>query len=265
MCSGPVSPPTNSRLRSTSARSSGEIELAEIHDAIGAPARTSFAAAAIRPAASRSDGPELSTIRRSGEAAASPATRAVNAGSGHRRNGLPALTCATISSCSGAMPAACSRAAMRASAASSRAISTASRPGLRSAAGPPLDRLQQVPLIDDRMPLAERTRPRHRVRVHPASSLDFVPDPLRRPGRQRQPRASRSAVQVDHDIVPRAAQPARQADDPPQSAPSPAAWARRSPRRGADCRPRPARPPARRDTRRARPETRASTPAESAS
>ncbi len=51
-----------------------------------------LASSAIRVAAARSDGPELTTIRRQGDSPANSETSRVNAGSGHRRNALPALT-----------------------------------------------------------------------------------------------------------------------------------------------------------------------------
>ncbi len=91
------------------------------------------AAAAIRRAASRSDGPELRMIRRRSDPRASPAMSVANDGSGHRRNGFPALTCATISSCPGTTPASCRRRSMRAAASASGVISTASNAGW----GPP--------------------------------------------------------------------------------------------------------------------------------
>ena len=223
-----------------------QVELAEIDDPVPPrPPSACRAAAAIRLAASRSDGPELSTIRRRGDACASPATRAAKAGSGQRRNGLPALTCATISSCSGPMPAA-RRAAARC---------VPSRP--RLAASPP-----------DRAPVpARRVRPPRRSlpadptgsrpnavrrnvrgratssRVHPGPALDVVADSLRRTGRQCQPRAARTAVQIDHQVEPCPAQPPREPQIVTRCAPARAPCARRSPRRGAGCRSPPARPP----------------------
>ena len=64
MCSGPVSPPTKSRLRPISALSSSRSNSPRsMIRCASAPSRARVAAA-IREAASRSDGPELSTSRR---------------------------------------------------------------------------------------------------------------------------------------------------------------------------------------------------------
>jgi hypothetical protein len=109
-----------------------EVELAKLDDPIrlGTQLRPGRGGDAIRRL-----GPELRMIRRFGDAAASPATSLENDGSGQRRNGFPALTWATTSSCAEVMPAASSRRAIRASASASRAISTLSR----VASGPPED------------------------------------------------------------------------------------------------------------------------------
>ena len=108
-------------------------------------------------------GPELTMIRRRSEAPASLVSSSVNAGSGQRRNGLPALTCATINSCAGADPR---RREPSLDRRHGRGILAASPPRPRPAAvrpaRPAVDRLQQIPLVDDRVPrpqLARRDRP----------------------------------------------------------------------------------------------------------
>ena len=137
MCSGPLSPPTNSRLSPTSARSSCRSNSPRSTTrSRSAPSRLR-AAVAIRTAASRSDGPELSTIRREVPRAASVVTRSAKKASGHRRNGFPALTWTTITSSAAPTPARSRRVRMRASALASSAISTASRSGSASSRGRP--------------------------------------------------------------------------------------------------------------------------------
>jgi len=82
----------NSRLRPISARSSARSNSPISSTRFAAGPNDCRAAAPIRAAASRSEGPELNTMRRAGEPEARPETSAVKAGSGHRRNGFPALT-----------------------------------------------------------------------------------------------------------------------------------------------------------------------------
>ena len=77
---------------------------------------------------------------------------------------------------------------------------------VRSARGPAFNRLEQVPLIDDRVPRPERPRTSHRFRVHPRAPGDRVPDSCPCPGRERQPRAPRPSVQIDDEIVARSPQ-----------------------------------------------------------
>jgi len=59
---------------------------------------------------------------------------------------------------------------------------------------------------------AQRPRSRHRARIHPRSPGDFVSDAHRRPRQPRQPGASRSAVQIDRDIVSFPPKPARKTE-----------------------------------------------------
>lgn len=137
MCNGPESPPMNSRLRSMSALSSARSNSPKSTTRPPSGPSNRRASAAIRAAAARSDGPELRTIRRHGDAPASAETSRVNAASGQRRNGLPALTWITTSSCADVMPQSSSRSATRASAWASPAICTASRAGSGSPCGQP--------------------------------------------------------------------------------------------------------------------------------
>ena len=137
MCNGPESPPMNSRLRSMSARSSARSNSPTSTTRSAAGPSHRRASAAIRAAAGRSDGPELRTIRRHGDPLASAETSRVNAASGQRRNGLPALTWITTSSCADVIPQSSSRCATRASACASPAISTESRAGSGSPCGQP--------------------------------------------------------------------------------------------------------------------------------
>ena len=144
----------NRRLRAISARSSARpnspkstIRSGGVSRARRACARRSGAAA------SRSDGPELMTIRRRvdafgkcsqqlGECRLRPSPKRV-AGTDMRDDQLVRrLRCRS----SPGAPA------TRRSAAGSGDISTASRDGSVLAARPAVDRLQQVPLVDDRMP-----------------------------------------------------------------------------------------------------------------
>jgi len=92
ICSGPESPPMNSRLRTISARSSARSNSPISRTRSAAGPNDCRAAAPIRAAASRSDGPELNTIRLAAEPAVSPQISVVNAASGQRLNGFPALT-----------------------------------------------------------------------------------------------------------------------------------------------------------------------------
>ena len=127
MCSGPVSPPTNRRLRPTSDLSScrSNSPSSTMRSAEG-PRRTR-ASRAIRAAASRSDGPELNTIRRRGPPRASAAAVSAKNSSGQRRNGFPALTCIITSSSVSATPARASRSRIRVSASGSSAMVIRSR------------------------------------------------------------------------------------------------------------------------------------------
>ena len=234
MCSGPVSPPTNSRLRPINALSScrSNSPRSTIRSA-AAPSRPR-ASAAIRDAASRSDGPELNTSRRRGRprrqrrgglretlraSAGTGCPRSRGARSARRRPPTPARA---------------SRAAIAWSAAGSSAISTRSRAGSRRSARPPRDRLQQIPLVGDRVPRAQLARPRHHPRVHPAPALDVVADarPRRRSPRPATRCAGRRAGPARDRTVPAAA--GAPAPDRRRSAASRACAAPRSPRRDAD-------------------------------
>ncbi len=88
---------------------------------------------------------------------------------------------------------------------------------------PPLDCLEQVPLIDDRMSPPQRAGSRHRTRVHPRSPGDFVSDAHWRPRQPRQPGTSRPAMQIDDDFVSFAPKPSCETkiiSDSPQAGPA---------------------------------------------
>ena len=75
-----------------------------------------------------------------------------------------------------------------------------------------VERRQQIPLVLDRVPPAQLARPRDAPRVHPAAAGDLVADPDRRAAQPRQQRRPRSAVEVDGDVVVRGLEPASQRD-----------------------------------------------------
>ncbi len=75
-----------------------------------------------------------------------------------------------------------------------------------AASRPPVHRVEEVPLIHHRVPPAQGSGPRNRPRVHPRASDNLVANAHRRSGQPRQPRAPWPAVQVDRDVVPRAAE-----------------------------------------------------------
>ena len=137
-----------------------------------------------------------------------PATSAAKDGSGHRRNGLPALTCTTATIVSvidarGAQPLRDARVGRRDRAAS-RSDRAPDRPRCRASRRSPQSSSHWLTTECRGCRLA---RPMHRSRVLPAAALDVVADALRRAGRPRQPRAARSAVQIEDDVetLPRAA------------------------------------------------------------
>ena len=88
ICKGPVSPPMNSRLRDMRERSSDRLNSPNSMIRLPCSPSDCLAAAAMRRAASWSDGPELMMIRRRSDSEASVARTSVNAGSGQRRNGI---------------------------------------------------------------------------------------------------------------------------------------------------------------------------------
>ena len=162
-----------------------QVELAEIDDPIG---RRPPAPAAPPPRSAPPPRGRTAPSSARSAAAAMPARAlrpsAANAGSGQRRNGLPALTCTTISSCSGRDAGRVAAAARSARRPPRRPPSRPRRaPGPAPPRGQPVDRLQQVPLVHDRVPRPQRPRPRARLAC--TSSVrpgDVVADALRRPG-----------------------------------------------------------------------------------
>jgi hypothetical protein len=72
------------------------------------------------------------------------------------------------------------------------------------------DRVEQVPLVLDRVARAESARPRHTPRIHPGAPGDLVPDPLRRTAQPREQRSPWAAMKIDREIVMLAPQAARQ-------------------------------------------------------
>ena len=199
MCSGPVSPPTNSRLRADERPQLREAELSELDDPIRRRPRVrGRAAAAMRSAASRSDGPELRMMRRVGDAGRQPddEPRERRLGPAPER-----IARAHVRDDAAHAPAGCrpqrSRRAMAASAAASGAISTGLAVGSGVAPGQPSIASSRSHWFTTEC-RGRNSRGRATVpRVHPGAPLDVVPDPLRRAGGPRQPRAARSAVQVD--------------------------------------------------------------------
>ena len=78
---------------------------------------------------------------------------------------------------------------------------------VRSPRGPAVNRLEQVPLVHDRVARPQPPRAGHCFRVHPRPPRDRVADSFPRARCERQPRAARTAVQIDDEVVPRAPQP----------------------------------------------------------
>jgi hypothetical protein len=81
-----------------------------------------------------------------------------------------------------------------------------------AAARPAGDRLQQVPLVGDRVPRPQLRRAVRHARVHPPPPRDVVADPFPRAAGPRQPGRARAAVQVEREIETRPPQPPRQRD-----------------------------------------------------
>ena len=75
-----------------------------------------------------------------------------------------------------------------------------------AASRPPINRVEEVPLIHDRMPPAEGSGPRNRPGVHPRAPENLVTNARWRSGQPRQPRTPWSAVQIDRDVVPLASE-----------------------------------------------------------
>ena len=194
-----------------------EIELSAFDDrrALVDASSRARASSAIAAAAAASDGPDVRMIRRFGSFDASRHTSSTNDADGQRRNGLPALTCTTITGLPAPMPASASRRATADAAAG--IVRHLRRVDLRIGRSD-AERQQHIPLADDRMPRSQRSRPRHARRVHPASSGDFVADPRRRAAEPRQHRAARAAVKVDGEIVSLAPQPSDERDIGAQAA-----------------------------------------------
>ena len=130
-CSGPLSPPMYTAARAMRARSSPRSHSRSGGSAAGVESRAR-AASVTRRAASASDGPDATMMRRRGSPSARAAIIEENESSGQRRNSLPALTCTTTSRSSAPMPADSSRRATRSTLAASSAISTGSRSGVQS-------------------------------------------------------------------------------------------------------------------------------------
>ena len=183
MCSGPLSPPMNSAARSISARSSASDELFGAHDAApaaGPAARRAPLDHALRPprdrTVRRSRGPSGRPVRR-----ARPAASSANDCSGQRRNGLPALTCSTMTRRVGrdaerAQP----RVRSRGAAAASTGISTRSRSRSAGAASAASTAASRSHWFSTEWRGAQLARPMDDARVHPAAPGDIVADAHRR-------------------------------------------------------------------------------------
>ena len=68
-------------------------------------------------------------------------------------------------------------------------------------------RLDEIPLVLDRVALAVAARPRHPCRVHPAAAGNRVADALAGSGGEGEQRTARPAVEVDDRVEARSAQP----------------------------------------------------------
>ena len=136
-------------------------------------------------------------------AEASETASSTKCAAGQRRNGLPALTCTTIS---------VGRRRRRRVSADRRRPSAAHRrrPAIsigkcRSIRRRDAERRQQIPLVLDRMPRPELPRARDARRVHPAAAGDLVAEALRRAAQPGEQRRARPAVKIDREVVaPRA-------------------------------------------------------------
>ena len=95
---------------------------------------------------------------------------------------------------------------------------------VRPAGGPSVNRLEEVPLVDDRVSPSKFPRPWHRSGVHPRATIDFVPDSFGRSRQPGEPRAPRAAVQIDHQIVMIPSQSSRQPEIVDYSRKARAAW-----------------------------------------
>ena len=154
-------------------------------------------------------------MRRAGSADASVAAALANDSAGQRRNGLPALTCSTISRADRSTPASARRSSTRRAASGSSGIVTESR---ARSGGVDAERLEQRPLIQDGMARRhERSRPRHARRVAPAAAGQVITDSLRRARRPRQQPAARPAMKIDHQIEAAGAEAPRERDVVSQS------------------------------------------------
>ena len=192
--------------RPTSARSSARSNSPRSGTACASGPSVTRAASAIAFAACASDGPDVRMIRRAGSRRASATTSASNDSRGHRRNGLPALTWITTRGWTPLIPAARSRRSTPAAACgSSGHLQWIARGIGRSDA----ERRQQIPLVGDRVTRRFVSGPLHDVGVHPRAPLDVVADACRRAARPCEPCGAGTAVQIDCDVEPLAAQPPR--------------------------------------------------------
>ena len=238
MCSGPVSPPTNNRLRSISARSSARSNSPK--------STTRSAATAERLPRRCRDAARRLTIRRPRAEHDPPRRRRAREARDQCRESrlrpaperiAGARRATTISSCSGATPASrrrrgdprrrrrvrrhLDRVAVR------RSGAPAGHPGIASSRS-------HWFTTECRRP--QRPRPRHRPRVHPRAPLDLVADSRRAP---RSPAPARRCADRRADRSPGrtvACRSRRASRKIAARRASPAASAPRSPRPGADCR-----------------------------
>ena len=173
-------------------------------------------------AAARSDGPELSTSRRFGRRGGQPGDQADE---GRLRPAAERVTGADMNDDDRRVSLDARR----------RQLGGRARLGgrvrghahrvlrrIRRHGRPSVDGLEQVPLVQHRMPRVQPPRPMNPASVEPAPTLNIVADPGRSGGGQRQPGAARPTVKVQYEIESRPPQPQRQpgivAQPPPAAA-----------------------------------------------
>ncbi len=81
---------------------------------------------------------------------------------------------------------------------------------IRRLRSPAVDNFEQIPLVPHRMSRTKGPRTGYRFGIHPRPPGDCVADALRRSRKPRQPRASRTTVQIQHEIIPFTTQAPRQ-------------------------------------------------------